>query len=262
MTYYPHNLHFLWAAATLEGRGAAAVDAARRVAAKVPHHHAGALAWTADFPVTPLLAYVRFGKWKDILTEPSPPEHQPYALGIWHYARALAFIADNRLDPAASELAALKTTMAHEAFGSALKDLPLLTNLQIASRIANGELAARRGQTARAIGLLEEAVTIEDGMPYNEPPVWHHPPRQVLGAVLMEAGRARDAESVYRADLKRFRENGWSLFGLAQALEAQGRVAEAGEVRQRFAKAWARADVELTSSRILSSGRSYDATGR
>ena len=93
VSYYPHNLHFLWAAATLEGRSAVAIDAARQVAAKVPHHHAGALAWTADFPVTPWLAYVRFGRWQEMLTEPKPPVTEPYATGIWHYARGLAFIA-------------------------------------------------------------------------------------------------------------------------------------------------------------------------
>ena len=87
VSYYPHNLHFLWAAATLEGRSAVAIDAARQVAAKVPHHHAGALAWTADFPVTPWLAYVRFGQWQQMLTEPRPPATEPYATGIWHYAR-------------------------------------------------------------------------------------------------------------------------------------------------------------------------------
>ena len=132
VSYYPHNLHFLWAAATLDGRKAVAVEAARKVAAKVPHHHAGALAWTADFPVTPMLAYARFGLWQEALTEPRPPAKEPYATGIWHYARGLAFVARNQLDRAESELAALKGVMKHEAFASTLKDLPLLTNLQIA----------------------------------------------------------------------------------------------------------------------------------
>ena len=149
ISYYPHNLHFLWAAATLEGRNAVAVDAARKVAAKVPHHHAGALAWTADFPVTPMLAYARFGLWQEVLTEPRPPAKEPYATGIWHYARGLAFIARNQLDRAASELTALKSVMKHEAFATTLKDLPLLTNLQIASRVVEGELAARRGRRRR-----------------------------------------------------------------------------------------------------------------
>src|SRR5262245_1727725 len=155
ISYYPHNLHFLWAAATLEGRSEAALDAARQVAAKVPHHHAGALSWTADFPVTPLLAYARFGRWKEILTEPSPPAREPYAVGIWRYARGLAFIAQDRPDRAQLELDEMRRVMAHEAFGSALKDLPLLTNLQIASRIVAGELAARQGRPDEAIRMVE-----------------------------------------------------------------------------------------------------------
>jgi tetratricopeptide (TPR) repeat protein len=251
ISYYPHNLHFLWTAATLEGRSAVAIDAALEVARKVPHHHAGALAWTSDFPVTPLLAYTRFGRWRDILTEPSPPATDPYASGIWRYARALAFVAQDRLERADAELADLRKAMSHEAFTTTLKDLPLLTNLQIASRIVAGEIAARQGRANEAIRLLEEAVTIEDGIPYNEPPVWHQPPRQVLGALLLEAGRAADAERIYREDLRRFPDNGWSLFGLAQSLEAQGRGNDAAAVRGRFATAWARADIKLTSSRIL-----------
>jgi len=250
VSYYPHNLHFLWAAATFEGRSAVALDAARRVADKVPHHHAGALAWTADFPETPLLAMVRFGRWTDVLTTPIPPEREPYAIGIWRYARAMAFIATDRLDRADAELVELRRVMTHQAFKTTLKDLPLLTNLQIASRIVSGELSARRGSWAEAIRALEEAVSLEDAIPYNEPPVWHQPPRQVLGAVLLESGRAADAERVYRADLERFRENGWSLFGLMKSLEAQGRAGEAAGVRQRFDRAWARADITLTSSRI------------
>ncbi len=251
LSYYPHNLHFLWAAATFEGRSQVAVDAARSVAAKVPHHHAGAVAWNSDFPVTPLLAYVRFGQWRQILTEPAPPTDQPYANGIWHYARAMAYVSGTRFDRADAELAALATVMTHDAFTTTLKDMPLLTNLRIATRMVEAELAARRGDTAEAIRLAEAAVALEDGLPYSEPPVWHHPPRQILGALLLDARRPADAERVYREDLAEFRENGWSLFGLMQSLDAQGRTAETQAVKARFATAWQRADITLTSSRIL-----------
>ena len=251
ISYYPHNLHFLWAAATLEGRSAVAIAAARDVADKVPHHHAGAVAWTIDFPVTPMLARVRFGKWREILIEPSPPVSDPYATGIWHYSRAVAFVATDRPARAREELKALGLARAHEAFTTTLKDGPLPIALTIAARMAEGELAAREGRTDEAIALLEEAVALEDGLPYNEPPVWHHPVRQVLGGVLLDAGRAQRAEEVYRADLTRVRENGWSLFGLAAALRAQGKTAEADQVAQRFSRAWARADIQLTSSRIM-----------
>lgn len=252
VTYYPHNLHFLWAAATFEGRSAVAIDAARQVAAKVPHHHAGALAWTADFPVTPWLAYARFGRWQEMLTEPRPPATQPYAMGIWHYARALAFVARGRTARAEEELSALTRLESHEAFETTLKDLPLLTNLKIASRIVQGELASRAGRHDEAVRLLREATDLEAAIAYNEPPVWHQPPRQVLGAMLLNAGRAAEAEAEYRKDLERFRENGWSLYGLWQSLAAQGKTAMARQVRARFAKAWARADIRLTSSRVMS----------
>jgi tetratricopeptide (TPR) repeat protein len=255
VSYYPHNLHFLWAAATLEGRSAVAVAAARQVAAKVPHHKAGALSWTVDFPETPWLAYVRFGWWQEMLTEPQPPATEPYAIGIWHYGRALAFIARDQIARGEAERAAPAGVMHDEAFRTRLKDLPLLTNLRIADRIVGGELAAHAGHAADAIRLLREAVALEDGLAYNEPPVWHQPTRQVLGAVLLESGRPAEAEAVYREDLARFRENGWSLFGLWKSLEAQGRADEAALVRARFDKAWARADVTLTSSRMLSDGR-------
>ena len=255
VSYYPHNLHFLWAAATFEGRSAVAVDAARQVAAKVPHHHAGALAWTADFPVTPWLAYARFGRWREMLTEPKPPETEPYAMGIWHYARGLAFVARGEVKRAEAELAALTTLLDHEAFRTTLKDLPLLTNLQIARRIVRGELASRAGRHDEAVRLLREATALEDGIPYNEPPVWHQPPRQVLGALLLAAGRPAEAEAEYRKDLERFRENGWSLFGLWQSVNAQRRVDDARQVRTRFDKAWARADVSLASSRMMLADR-------
>lgn len=254
VSYYPHNLHFLWAAATFEGRRAVAVDTARRLAEKVPHHHAGALAWTADYPVTPMLAYARFGMWQELLTEPKPPANEPYAIGVWNYGRGLAFVAHGRLDAAATELTSLRAVMTHQAFATTLKDLPMLTNLQIASRILDGELSLRRGHADAAIAALGEAVKIEDGIPYNEPPVWHHPPRQILGAILLEAGRPAEAEAVYREDLKRFRENGWSLFGLTKSLEAQQKSSEALDAKRRFETAWKRSDIQLISSRIMKAG--------
>jgi tetratricopeptide (TPR) repeat protein len=261
VSYYPHNLHFLWAAATLEGRSAAALDAARRVAEKAPHHHAGALGWTADYPVTPMLAFARFGRWREALIEPSPPANQPYAIGIWHYARALAFSARRDVPRAAAEVDALEGVMAHEAFKTTLKDLPLLANLEIAVRMARAEIDARRGRYTEAVRLAEEAATLEDALPYSEPALWHHPPRQLLGALLLEAGRPADAERVYREDLARFRENGWSLFGLMRSLDAQHRTTEATAVRARFARAWQRADIVLRSSRISEDeGRGAPAT--
>jgi predicted Zn-dependent protease len=92
-------------------------------------------------------------------------------------------------------------------------------------------------------------VAQEDALTYQEPPDWYHPVRQTLGAIQVEAGKFPEAEKTFRDDLKAYWNNGWSLYGLAQALEKQGKGKEAVEVRKAFSKAFAQADVTLTSSR-------------
>ena len=122
--------------------------------------------------------------------------------------------------------------------------------LSIAPEVLAGEIAARRKEFDEAIAHLDRAVRLEAGLVYTEPSEWHYPPRLALGAVLLAAGRPREAEKVYWDDLRYNRENGWSLFGLAQALRAQGKNDEAAAAQARFDKAWTRADAKLTASRF------------
>ena len=121
----------------------------------------------------------------------------------------------------------------------------LVGGVRIAERFVAAELARAAKDFDGAIAALNEAVTIEDTLPYDEPPAWHWPTRQALGAMLIAAGRPAEAETAYREELKRNPENGWSLHGLERALRAQGRKAEAQQVAARFATAWAHADVAL-----------------
>ncbi len=123
--------------------------------------------------------------------------------------------------------------------------------LQIARLILGGEIAAKRKQTSRAIALLREAVVLEDQQNYDEPPSWYVSTRLVLGAIYLQARKPEAAERVYREDLLVFPSNGWALFGLAQALEAQGKRTQAAQVRVEFERAWTNADVELTASRFM-----------
>jgi len=120
--------------------------------------------------------------------------------------------------------------------------------LRVAANTLAGRIAARQQRTDEAVRLLTLAVAGEDSLHYDEPPTWYYPVRQTLGAVLLQAKRAKDAEAVYREDLRRHPENGWSLRGLVLALGAQGRAKEAAAAEARFRKAWARADVPLASS--------------
>jgi tetratricopeptide (TPR) repeat protein len=122
--------------------------------------------------------------------------------------------------------------------------------LRLAAAVVAGEMAAKAGNTDEAVAQLETAVELYDDLPYMEPPTWHYPVRQSLGAVLLDAGRLEDAEAVYREDLAEWKHNGWSLFGLLQTLRAAGKTREADEVEAEFERVWSRADVTLTSSRF------------
>jgi len=248
--YYPHNIHFVFAGAQMSGQSALALEAARRLVDRVPDEVVRAVPPLEDFKPMPLFALVRFGRWDEVLREPEPPADLTYTRALWHWARGLAFVRQGQLERAGAEAAAL----AADQRVLAAQDTPLMsrsrasTMLELASNLLLGELAGARNQPAERIARLERAVAIQDGLPYIEPPAWFYPVRHTLGAALLQQGRAAEAEAVYRADLRQYPENGWALFGLAQALRAQGRLAEADEAQRRFEAAWEQADVRLTSS--------------
>jgi tetratricopeptide (TPR) repeat protein len=248
--YYPHNLHFLWAAASVEGQSGVALKAARKLVATVPEPTVRKVPPLETFSPTVLFTLVRFGKWKEILAEPAPPPDFRYTTGIWHYARGLAHAERGHLNAAQTELDLLRAIAAEMPKEQMVSLNSAATLLRIAANVLAGELAAARGRTDDAVERLTAALADEARLTYEEPPAWYQPVRQMLGAVLLEAGRFTGAEAVYREDLKRNPENGWSLYGLMQSLEAQERAEEALEVQQRFTLAWARADVTLPASRF------------
>ena len=250
LAYYPHNLHFLWWSSSNLGRSAEALAAAQKTAAQMPTEAVVESPQFQTFLVTPLYAMVRFGLWDKILKEPEPDRGRLFSRGIYHYARGSAFRAEGRLKKAERELKKLQVLAADENLRAMLWLSPPADVLQIAAQTLAGEIAAGRGAYDRALLLLERAVRLQDALPYNEPPDWHYPVRQSLGAVLLEAGRPVEAAVVYWEDLRRRPENGWSLFGLAQALRAQGNLEAAAQIEARFQKAWATADVSPSASRF------------
>jgi tetratricopeptide (TPR) repeat protein len=251
MAYYPHNIHFLWSAATMEGRSARAIEAARKVAAQISDQALADLPILAGFRVIPYYALTRFGHWDEMLAEPPPPAGSVYLEGTWHYARGIAFVGKGDLGAAEAELAHVRRAAADPSLETPLFSPNLQSDiLGIAPPVLEAAILAKRKEYGRAIALLDEAARLEDGLVYTEPEEWHYPVRQLLGSVLLEAGRPREAQTVYWEDLKRHPENGWSLFGLARALETLGKAPEAEAVRARFARAWSRADVTLEASRF------------
>ncbi len=251
MAYYPHNLHFLWFAATADGRSKLAIDSARKTASTVEDETLKAVPLLAVFRVVPYFALTRFGKWDEMLREPEPPETSAYLRGMWHYARGTAFLGKAQTNEAEQELGELRELMADKSL-----DQPLFSPntgravLSVAEEVLAGEIAAAKKNYDAAIAHLERAVRLEDALVYTEPQEFHYPPRHALGAVLLQANRPAEAETVYWEDLRRNRENGWALFGLQQALKAQGKNDEAALVEARFKKAWSRTDVTLSGSRF------------
>jgi tetratricopeptide (TPR) repeat protein len=251
MMYYPHNLDFVWHAAGMEGRGAECVRAARDFSAGVPTDVVLEMPDMETAMAAPLLAQALFARWDAVLAEPAPPARMLYVTGAWRYSRGLALNAQGRREEAGRELAALRAVQASVPADRTLANFFKMSEmLELASQVLAGEIAARGGDADTAVKRLAEAVRIQDGHWFTEPPPWYFPVRQSLGAALLQAGRAAEAEAVYREDLRRNPENGWSLFGLAQSLRAQNKTAEAAAVDARFRRAWARADVTLTSSRL------------
>ncbi len=248
--YYPHNIHFLWSAASLLGDSEVAIEAAKKTAEKVPTGQLVELPFLQDFASTPLLAYTRFGKWNDILTIPAPSPEIKHLTLMRHYARGVAFIRKGNAKEAKEELNAI----AEIKKDSTLKDLVATANndsqsiANLAYEVVAGELAALKGDLSKAAEHLEKAVELEDNLVYTEPSAWHIPPRQNLGAVLLKAKKYGEAEEVFKADLEILRQNGWSLMGLHQSLKAQGKAEEAEKIKVEFDKAWKHSDIDIETS--------------
>ncbi len=248
--YYPHNIHFLWSAASFLGNSDIAIDAAKKTAEKVPVGELVQLPFLQDFSATPLLAYARFGKWNEILTIPAPNPDIKHLNLIRHYARGLAFIRKNNANEAEEELEAI----ARLKEDPALKELVAAANntseniAKVAYEVIAGELANLKGDTAAAIAHLKKAVTYEDALTYTEPAAWHIPTRQNLGAILLAAKDYEAAEKIYKEDLNILRQNGWSLMGLYHAYKAQGKMVEANAIKAEFDEAWKDADIDIATS--------------
>lgn len=248
--YYPHNVHFLWQAQLLTGRSALAIESARKVSEY-------AVAPLCNTPVVEaprfrhlvLVTWARFGKWDEILAEPSPGADAEFVVdrAAWRYARALAHLAKGNTDAAVAESAGFSAESASEAAAKAAENpyFPVRQVLKVAGHLIEGRIAEATGDKDKMIAELTAAVEEQDKMPYMEPPFWFYSARQTLGAALLRAGDAKGAEAAFRGDLHVFPRNSWGLLGLSESLKAQGRSSDAESVQREFAAAWQHADTKL-----------------
>ena len=250
--YYPHNVHFLWAAAMAEGRAELAIMTSRKLAAST-REMLVEMPFTQEFVATPMFTLARFGQWDAVLGEPIPDDAHVYLVGVSAYTRGLAQVRTGQLDAADASMAQLVAQVQRpelETLVLAGGTSSARSLLAIGQAHLEGEIASARGDDAAALEALERAVTLHDAIPYMEPPPWYASPRLALGAQLLEMDRAAAAADVYRADLDAYPQNGWALFGLARSLDQAGKPAEAEWAMTGFENAWARADAPLERSSL------------
>ena len=246
--YLAHNYQFLGYAAAMQGRSAEALKATQEMRAHIPDavlHMGMGLDWSA---AEPYFAMERFGRWSELLAEPAPDAALAGLSAAYHYARTVALAATGKTDEAIAEKAKLDVIAA-----AAPADAPAGLNttkdlFAVASLIASARISIAQGKHDDAIAALRDATIKEDALAYDEPADWFVPTRHLLGEELLKAGKAAEAETVYRDDLQRHPGNGWALFGLAQALKAQKKNDAAAAIDEQFKQAWKDSDVSLSAS--------------
>ena len=245
--YYNHNVHFLASADAMIGRYAGAIKAANELETNVTPM-VKQMPVLQMFGLYPMVVNIRFHKWDEILKVPTPPDEFKVKVAFWHFARGLAFAKTGKPDAADRELSAMR-----ESVKTIPADIPYGYNssadiMNIAEKLLSGEIALSRGDKTRAVELLRESAAAADKINYDEPPDWDLPIREWLGSALLISGDYAGAEQVYRDELVKHHNNGRALFGLAEAVNKQGRAPEAKGIRLEFTRAWTGADTKLEAA--------------
>ncbi|MDG1859729.1 MAG: hypothetical protein P8I94_11530, partial [Emcibacteraceae bacterium] len=255
LMYYPHNVHFLSWSSMFTGRSELAIESALKAKAILEEGvRKNAWGMGENFRVQPIFVMVRFGKWQEILEMEKPFVKAQYLTGMWHYGRSMAYMKMGQMAEANAELEKLeaintlfKGSVPGYSEGGALDNG---LNLEIATNLVKGEMASVNGEFEQALYHLSTSTRLEDSHVYTEPASWNFPTRHILGAILLEADRAREAEVVYWEDLAHNPNNAYSFYGLYQSYTAQGKDELAAEFLAKYNEEWKDSDVKLTSSRF------------
>jgi tetratricopeptide (TPR) repeat protein len=252
LDYYPmytaHNYQFLAYSAATEGRKAetlAATANSRRMMSDAMLLTMPGVDW---YVAESYAAQVRFGLWDELLAASAPNHELPGLMGGYIFGRGVALAAKGRIDEAKAALGELQHLAAASASDAPAGQNTLKQVLAIAVPIVQARIAAAEHRSDDAASLLRQAVAAEDRLAYDEPKNWFFPARHLLGAQLLQAGNAAEAEAVFRQDLRQNPANGWALYGLSAALKAQGKRREADKATKQFKIAWQNADIQLSAS--------------
>lgn len=245
--YYPHNIHFLWYSAMMEGQKGLAVASARRLHDRIDLAMARQFGSIQRYLAVRGATYVRFGMWEEALAEPEAPEGMPMAAFMRDYARGVALAATGNVAGARAAVSRMQAQRASGELDAVMDRQGDIANLltEIAVRLVEAEIARAEADRGGEIEHLKGAVAAQDALPYTEPPFWHFPVRQALGSAYLRLGEPQLARVAFEEDLGKFPDNGWSLYGLREARAALGE--ETDGLDQAIAQAWQHADIEPTS---------------
>jgi tetratricopeptide (TPR) repeat protein len=243
--YYPHNVHSLMASAQMAGDGVAAVAAAEKLARVVTVDAARTFPMAQPVAAAQFFAHAQFSAPATVLALAAPGDELPFVQAMWHYARGVAYAADKNVAAAREEAAAIERLKSTDF--SALGGIPAPDVLDLAREVVLARIALAEGQLPAARAAFEQALAMQDKLPYSEPPYWYYPVGQSLGAVMLQLGELDAAENAFRASLAQAPNNGWALFGLSEVYRRMGRADAAAEMTRRFDDAWAgdRATIDL-----------------
>lgn len=249
--YYPHNVHSLMVSAQMAGANNSAIEAAQKLGNLISDEVARRIPWVQPIKAAPYFAHAQFSEPDTVLALSDPGDELPYVKAMWHYARGIAFAANGSARDARNEADALAQLRKNTDFSDLISGgVPAPELLNLAQHVVLARVSQAESDLKAARGELEAAVAIEDQLAYMEPPFWYYPVRQTLGAVLLQMGEAREAETAFLQSLLRVPNNGWALYGLVETYNRLGDEPAAAKARERFEQAWAGESGELSLARL------------
>lgn len=242
--YYSHNIDFIVEAGSRAGRYEDSKRAAERLASNV-RPHLKDMPMIEFFLPRAIFVSVRFNRWDDMLKMPEPDQSAPVTRALWHYGRGVAFAATGKIADAEKARQSLKSAQERLPADAPYGNNKVGDVLTVAGLVLDAKIAQARNDSNKAIELFEKGVQAQDALAYDEPPGWHYPVRESLGASLIRAGKFTEAEKVFRDGLERMPRDGRLLFGLHESLKRQGKDQAARLIWMEFESAWKHADTKL-----------------
>ncbi|WDI30232.1 hypothetical protein PUV54_09690 [Hyphococcus flavus] len=237
--YFTHNIHFAMTSAQMAGDAETALAMAAKLDEKLPIDMAAAAPWVQPIKAAPYYAMVQYADPADILSTESPGDEMPFLKGAWHYAQGEAYVKNGELLSAMGEAEEISSLIAEADFTNLTEGgVPALDILNIARLTIIARVSAAEGNFSTAIEAMEDAVALQEGIAYTEPPYWYYPAKQTLASMLLQAGKVERAEQLFLESLTESPNNAWVLFGLSETYKAQGDKNGAKYANGLFKDAW------------------------